>query len=259
MSRFGNLEFGERRPHEVRQQELACDEGLQAQAAEEALRRGDFELALRAFARVLESNPQNPHAWVGQVRMLIELGDFEEAKNWADQAAARFPREPEVLAAKAVALARTGDLKAALLFSDAAIEERGDTPYIWLARGDVLLARKERRADYCFSKALAVTPRDWLWPWLASRIHSWYRRFSVALRLISQALALDGAQAVIWLQMGRCQMALGLASAAADSFDQARQLDPRCPALGEALADLRNVSWWHRWLGWWRRGRPAGS
>jgi len=63
--------------------------------------QGDFEHALRAYARVLEYNSQNPAAWTGQVRMLIELGEFHEAKVWADKALERFAHEPELLAAKA--------------------------------------------------------------------------------------------------------------------------------------------------------------
>src|SRR2546425_8003043 len=159
MSRFNNLEFGGELDGEQQNQShqqpaspkaIVRDEAFYLAEARTAFENGQFDVALRAYAKVLEFNPRNPAAWAGQVRMLIELEEFQEANLWADKALERFANEPELLAAKAVALARLGDLKAALVYSDAAIEERGDTPYVWLARGDVQLAREEKRAAGCF-------------------------------------------------------------------------------------------------------------
>ena len=253
MSRFGNLEFDGRTNRQSEDTTLVSDETRCLREAETAFRGGDFESALRQFARVLEYNPQSAAAWGGQVRMLIELGEFAEAKRWADNAVERFPHDAEVLAAKAVALARLGDHKAALAFSDAALAEGGETPYVWLARGDVLLARAEKRADYCFTRACSGAPLDWLWPWLASRVHYFHRKFSLALKLISQAVALDGGQAVVWAQMGRCQFALGLAAAGVASFAQASQRNPTCPDGLRAAEEWRDRSLWHRLVGGWRR------
>ena len=256
MSRFGNLEF-ERQSAAESVTEQVADEVRHLRDAEAAMRRGLFEQALRAYGRVIEANPHHAGGWVGQVRMLIELGQFAEAKAWADKALERFPHDPEALSAKAVALARLGDTKAALTFSDSAIEEQQATPYVWLARGDVLLARAEKRAEHCFAKALGLAAQDWLWPWLASRVHFFYRRFSLAMKLASQALALGGNQAVVWLQMGRCQLALGLAGVAGESFSHARELDPSCPDATAAAAEVGVCSPWERWArrirGWWVR------
>jgi len=252
MSRFGNLEFGQQANAQA-EGNTVSEEDRHSREAEAALRRGDFELALRYYGRILEANPQNAGAWAGQVRMLIEMGQFEQAKRWADNATERFPRDPEVLAAKAVALARQGDHRAALAFSDAALEEGGETPYVWLARGDVLLARAEKRAEYCFGKALAASPKDWLWPWLISRVLFFYRKFSLSLKLISQAVALDGGQAVVWAHMGRCQHALGLAGAAAASLAQAKQLDAACPEALMAVEDAQESGWGNRLAGLARR------
>jgi tetratricopeptide (TPR) repeat protein len=257
MSRFGNLEFEGRTNRQAEETALLSDEARCWQQAETALRGGDFESALRQFARVLEHNPQNSAAWAGQVRMLLELGEFAEAKRWADNAAERFPHEAEVLAAKAVALARLGDHQAALAFSDAALAEGAQTPYVWLARGDVLLARAEKRADYCFTRACSGAPLDWLWPWLASRVHYFHRKFSLALKLINQAMSLDGSQAVVWTQMGRCQFALGLAGAAKASFAQAGQLNPACPDAQRALDEWRERGLWSRVAGGLRRWWPG--
>ena len=256
MSRFGKLEFGSGQGDELSPSHRGPDEAKCLKEANDAFTQGNFEGALRLFARALEHNQTNPSAWTGQVRMLIELADFQQAKQWADRALELFPRDAELLAAKAVALARLGDLPAAMAFSDAAVEREPQEPYTWLARGDVLLAKDEKGADYCFSKALAAAPGQWLWPWLASRIHLYYRRMALALKLISQAMALDASQSVIWAQMGKCQLALGLASAAQTSLEQARQLNPQSLEAATALEHLHGLDWWerlrgkaNRWLG----------
>ena len=252
MSRFNNLEFGGEAEEESAAQPLVKDEAYYLQQAQSAFESGDFEQALRSYAKVLEHNPQNAAAWTGQVRMLIELGEFREAKLWADKALEQFAHEPDLLAAKAVALARLGDIKDALAFSDAAVEERGDTPYVWLARGDVLLAAKRRQAAFCIEQAVARA-RGWFVHWLASRIYYYYRKFSLALQMAQQGLALDATRSVIWLQLGHCQTALGLVALATESFEQVRQLDPHNREVAAALLGSARASTRQRMSRLWRR------
>lgn len=254
MSRFVNLELGEESEDHSRdsaQQPIKGELHFLAEA-QGAFENGNFESALRLFAKVLEFNPHNPAAWTGQVRMLIELGEFKEARLWADKALENFPNEPELLAAKAVALARCGDLQGALAFSDSSIEEHGDTPYVWLARGDVLLARKESRADFCFEKALTRAPHDWFLAWLAGRIRFYYRQFALALKLMQQALEANANHFLLWLELGRCQQALGLAGPARHSYEQAKQLHPHHPEVMRAFRELAHVGGFARFCGWWR-------
>ncbi|MGN6643323.1 MAG: tetratricopeptide repeat protein [Verrucomicrobiota bacterium] len=255
MSRFVNLELGgefEEQPHET-QKALAKDEAYYLNEARTAFENGSYEPALRFYSKVLEFNPNNATAWTAQVRMLIELGEFREAKLWADKALERFPTEPELLAAKAVALGRSGDLHGALAFSDASIEERGDTPYVWLARGDVLLARKEPRADYCFEKALLLAPRDWFVAWLAGRIRFFYRQFALALKSFQRAVELNAGHFRFWLELGRCQRALGLTGLAKTSLAQAMQLNPQCREASLELIRVTETGIWSRLCGWLRR------
>jgi len=126
-------------------------------------------------------------------------------------------------------------------------------PYVWLARGDVLLARKERRADFCFERALALAPQAWLWKWLVSRIYFFYRQFSRSLKLAQEALAMDATQAVLWVQFGRSQLALGLLDSASNSFEQARQLDAHCLIPQTELSELVERGAWTRLRGWCRQ------
>ncbi len=254
MSRFGNLEFGgEHEDHSDHQPgPVLKGETHFCAEAQSAFENGNFESALRLYSKVLEFNPQNATAWTGQVRMLIELGECQEARLWADKALEKFPHEPELLAAKAVALGRSGDLQSALAFSDASIEERGDTPYVWLARGDVLLARQEARADYCFEKALSLLPKDWFVTWLAARIRFYYEQFALALKLMQQAVEANTGHFLLWLELGRCQQALGLVGPARHSFTQAQQLQPHHPDVAVAFRDLAGVNIFSRVTGWCR-------
>jgi tetratricopeptide (TPR) repeat protein len=257
MSRFSNLEFDNNLGEQSSSGPTVKDAQFYLAQGHTAFHCGRFEEALRNYAKVLEDDPRCAPAWTGQVRMLIELGEFKEAKLWADKALESFPSEAELLAAKAVALARSGDIKAALTFSDAAVETQGNTPYVWLARGDVLLARAEKRAEFCFEKALVLAAHDWFVFWLACRIHYYYRKFSRALRLAQQALELDAARPVVWLQFGRCQLALGLPQAATNSFEHARELDPSCEPAASDLSDLSGAGLWTRLRGWWRQAFDA--
>jgi tetratricopeptide (TPR) repeat protein len=259
MSRFNNLEFSEEFDGQFKHEQsggarpAVKDEAHYLSQAQSAFESGQFEEALRHYAKVLEFNPTNPIAWAGQVRMLIELNEFEEAKQWSDKALERFPNEPELLAAKAVTLARLGDFKAALAYSDASLEERGETPYVWLARGDVQLAREERRADYCFERAIALAPRDWFVRWLAARVHYYYKKFALAVKLLQQALELNSGQGVLWLQLGSCQQALGLVAPAKVSFQNAREFSSHSREADAALRKLYQVGFREKLLGWCRR------
>lgn len=255
MSRFVNLEFdgGLESEHRSGTGSVVKDEDYYLDRASDAFQQGRFAQALRFFARVLEFNPANVVAWSGQVRMLIELGEFPEARLWADKALERFPHDSDLLAAKAVALARLGDRQAALAFSDASMQERGDTPYVWLARGDVLLACKEKRAEYCFARATGLALNDWQVRWLASRIFRFYQKLATALKYAQEALALDGARAVVWLQLARCQWSLGLAAYATGSLARVVELDSSLPELAEARAEMSRQGLWTTLRSSWKR------
>jgi len=253
MSRFNHLEFSEHFEEQSSSTPAIKDGQYYLAQARQAFESGRFEEALRAYAKVLEFDPQCAAAWTGQVKMLIELRENHEAKLWADKALELFPNEAELLAAKAVALARSGDLQAALTFSDAAVEAQGNTPYVWLARADVLLARAEKRAEFCFGKALTLAAQDWVVHWLACRIYCYYQKFSRGLQLAQKALEMDATKAVVWLQFGRCQLALGLPQVAATSFAHARELDPLCQADSSEISDLAQSGLWRRLRGWWRQ------
>jgi tetratricopeptide (TPR) repeat protein len=75
MSRFVNLEFGVQAGEQTPAGTAGVvkDEAFYQREAQSAFESADFEKALRAYAKVLEFNPQNAAAWTAQVRMLLEL------------------------------------------------------------------------------------------------------------------------------------------------------------------------------------------
>lgn len=256
MSRFSHLELSGSEGHLPTRPAAEREDLARLEEARTAFENAEFERALRAYAKAIESNPQAPAAWAGQVRALIELGECGEAGLWADKALERFPGDAELLAAKAVALGRLGQLDEALALSDASVQREGDTPYVWLARGDVLLARDEARADHCFDKAFLLAARDWVVRWLAARIRAHHRQFAVALRHVQQALELRADHPVLWMFAGRCQQELALLGAARASFTHALQLDPGRLEARHALLALDNTGIFTRLAGWWRRTIP---
>jgi tetratricopeptide (TPR) repeat protein len=252
MSRFENLEFGQEFEGEFRESVSSKDEDYYLSGARKAFAEAEFEKALRWYAKVLEFNPQNAAAFAGQVRALIELREFHEAKAWATKALEHFPHDPELLAVKAVALGRAGELDEAMALSDASVEERGDTPYVWLARADVLLARHAGHADFCFDRALALARGDWFIAWLAARIRRYYKQFVAAIKLLQQALEWDATRFVLWLELGQCQLALGLAGAAGKSLHQALELKPDCTEARSAMTRASTAGIASRVAGFWR-------
>jgi Flp pilus assembly protein TadD len=255
MSRFVNLEFGGQAGAQTPAEAppVVKDEAFYQREAQSAFEEADFEKALRSYAKVLEFNPHHAAAWTGQARMLLELDRCDEANVWADQSLERFPREADLLAVKAVLLARRGEMQNALAFSDAAVGENGASPYVWLARAEVLLAAREALADYCIDKALMFAPGDWVTAWQGARIRVRHGQYSLALRLLQQAVEWNPGHWLVWLELGRCQEALGLMGAAQKSFTQARELNRQDRAAALAMNRLSSHGTGDRLRGWWRR------
>ncbi|HIL71751.1 MAG TPA: tetratricopeptide repeat protein [Verrucomicrobia bacterium] len=246
MSRFSNLEFGDQSEQAGGFRQGLRDDNHYMKMAVQGLENGDFKMALKHYSRVLEYNPDVVGAWLGQVRMLVELKEYQGAGMWADKALERFPNAPDLLAAKAVTLARSGEADSALAFSDASIEAGGGSAYVWMARGDVLLAcrEKEQASRFCFEKAVSIEADDWVVPWLISRIYRIYKKFALAMNPIRRAVELQAGHGILWLQLGYCQQDLGLFNAAGQSFTQARELIPENIEIIQALLDHSQMGWW---------------
>src|ERR1035441_1363716 len=71
--------------------------------------------------------------------------------------------------------------------------------------------------------------------------------------LLQQAIDLNAAHFLLWLELGQCQQALGLVGPARNSFNQAKQLNPKCHEANLALTRLSGSGIRSRLRGWWRR------
>ena len=237
MSRFGNLEFGDAKSRPIK---AGADgtpirsAGYFLEQAEKLYLAGDFELALRNYSRALEHNPAEYEGWFGQLRMLIELAEYEEALLWADKALEYYPEHPDLLATKSVASTRSGRLDKAMAYTDNALSQKGGTPYVWLARAEVLLERGSATAAHCVSNAVAAgnaSPRVEL---EAGRTLLRAGHCAAALGYLRKAAGLLPGSALAWLELGRCQAALGFPETAM-TLSQCLTLRPNWPPAREAL------------------------
>src|SRR5204862_6407311 len=97
-----------------------------------------------------------------------------------------------------------------------------------------------------------LAPKDWFIAWLAARIRFYYKQFILAVKLLSGAVEWNPDRFTPWLELGRCQQAIGLIGPAGHSFTQARQLNPACHEAGLALTALAQTGLFAQLRGWWR-------
>ncbi|MBK9127014.1 MAG: tetratricopeptide repeat protein [Phycisphaerales bacterium] len=258
--RFTNLEFESPRAEQRATEQVRAGQDLPATLlarARQADEWGRFEEALRLYTRALGEDRALVVAWVGQVQMLVQLDECHEARVWSEKALQLFRNHGDLLAAEAQAVARLRDLKTARRLSDNAMQSAGDSPWRWVVRGEVLLAAGQRLAESCFEKAVQSPAADWFDHVVVARVLQHYRRFAAAVRYVKQAVTLQPEHGYPWLLLGQCQVQLGLASAARDSFGHAAELAPEWTEPRSALDALERSSvlggLLRRLLGWRRR------
>ena len=257
MSRFANLEFDDAKQQRRRAE---ADAGSPARDAthfygrgQQAWLNGDFEVALREFSRSLEQHSAFYEGWFGQVRMLIELGEFEEALLWTDKALELFPEHPSLLAAKAVAWCRAGALDKALAYSDNAISQKGAGPTVWLARAEVMFARRSSTAEHCLRNAVNTAGTSVPMVRLeAGRLLLRAGKYLAAMDHLRQASADLPKSALLWLEIGRGQVALGVPEAET-TLTQCLTLRPGWGAAKRALERYRRRGLFGRLRGLFRR------
>jgi len=88
---------------------------------------------------------------------------------------------------------------------------------------------------------------------LVARVRYFYEQFAAALKLMQQAVELNAGHFLMWLELGRCQQALGFAGPATVSFNRARELNPRSDDVRAALLNVSKTGVWLRLCGWCRQ------
>ncbi|MCB9777526.1 MAG: tetratricopeptide repeat protein [Alphaproteobacteria bacterium] len=101
---------------------------------------GDLQSALRLYGRALEEDRDHVPAWLGQVRVLLDMHQPEEAATWLEQAANVVGEVPGVLALRALAAVGRGAFDDARAWSDRAMKAGPDVAEVWLSRAAVVYA-----------------------------------------------------------------------------------------------------------------------
>ncbi|MDD3625722.1 MAG: tetratricopeptide repeat protein [bacterium] len=167
MGRFDWLEMPDDKKKKKKESNLFEDKSAEAfmKRAEEELRTGNFDDALRYFSRALGEDSNLEDAWFWQTWILIQLNEIKEARTWVDKGLEKFPHSVNLLSAKGMLMTLLGDFDRAAAYLDSAIEKKGDAIFPWLYRGYLLLQEKPMRnfkhAQACFFKADEGWSKDW--------------------------------------------------------------------------------------------------
>ncbi|UCG30543.1 MAG: tetratricopeptide repeat protein [candidate division WOR-3 bacterium] len=100
--------------------------------------RGFYMDGLTGYARVLRQEEHHVDAWVGQIRILVDVGRYEAAVFWADEVIKRLGEIDVLRYAKAFALAYGGMVEEAKRIINVPVGP-DEASYIWLLRGEVFL------------------------------------------------------------------------------------------------------------------------
>ena len=204
---------------------------------------GDFEHALRLFTRCLEQDRSAVAAWVGQVRMLVELDELREASLWVDKALELFRNQGELLAVKAQAQLRLGDRPMALATSDRALKAPGSSAWRWLVRAGVLFAQSQRAAKTCLQRALEQEHAELSDRVRAVRLLLHEGQAGLALEQIRRVLGDHPAVGPFWYLLGRCQQELGWPEDATTSYQRCLELQRDHRQALAALSALQDAPW----------------
>jgi tetratricopeptide (TPR) repeat protein len=135
---------------------------------------GFYGSALRYFALALNVDKKQVDAWVGQIRVMVDIGKFEEAIFWADEGLKHFPGSVMMEFAKAFALTYIGKIEEAKRIVNKPIK-KNEPSVLWFYRGEIIINIRlnflqkifkpykgigKIGAFFCFIKALESNPKD---------------------------------------------------------------------------------------------------
>lgn len=212
------------------------------EAALKAELAGDAETALRQYSAALGEDPLLLDAWIGQLRMLVELEEYPEAEMWAGKALEHYPDNPQILSVKAVALCRMGRTIEARDLSDAALANKGERELVWLCRGEVMMDDARAAAEDCLEHAVRVSGSQSLTRLRAGIICCRHGRHKPALAYLEKTVAVLPQSAQAWYWLGMARRELGMESQALLAFRQAVDLVPHNRRFLEALSNRLSLS-----------------
>ena len=263
MGRFNSLEFGQQNaavqavqnaPESKFHGEKIKDAQYFIDGADKAFYCFDYEEALKLYSKALGIDGGAVPAWSGQAFSLINLAEYHEADMWLRKTIELVGESQPVLALQALTHARTGDFDRACGYADAALEAVGNSPLPWIVRGEIFFYAR-RNAEHCFEQACGAAGRDWQIRCLIADSCMFCDRkklAAMAVKFLKPMLEIYPANPEIWLRLGRCHTALGMAGEAAAAFDQVSSLAPGLIILPKFYAEINKIGVLNRLLGHFR-------
>ena len=238
MGRFDHIAQEEPQASAQSADEFGCDHFLEQAGWE--LRRGRYEMALKAYGRALERDRARPEAWAGQARALLEMGQPREALTWLEQAVKVAGERPVFHALRAIASARLGKPEDALAWSDRAMRLGPDEPDVWLARAEALyLQAQATAARRCLDKAHEREPGSGA-ARRCGEVALGSGDLACARTWLERALARAPEDPLVALRLGVYWERVGDLARARVELQRALALEPGLTPASLALADLRD-------------------
>jgi tetratricopeptide (TPR) repeat protein len=190
------------------------------------------ELALRAYERAIESDPENPEGWHGK-------GTVLKAQGKLDDALTAFQRASEVDKAFIAGLldageiyVECGDPDRALGFFERAKKAHRSDPRPWIAIGGVHEWRLEyEKARAAYEQATKIDPQDaWSWNALGISLHN-LNRLDAALESYQRAVEVDPEYGWAYHNLSSVFLQLNRFDEAIQAINRAIELEPQNDAF----------------------------
>lgn len=198
--------------------------------ADEKLKKGDFDNALKYYSRALGEDANIEEAWFQQVWILIQFDELKQSEIWANKALEKFPNSVGLLALKGLLRGFLGDFEKALAYLDNSISKKGNHRFCWLARAYVLLLQKPnlnyKAASRCFLKAIESGSKDW---WFLLQVAAVYIETgypSESMELLNKVKKIKSNSPYFHYIMSRTYMELGFPNEAQEKITKALTIYP---------------------------------
>lgn len=209
-----------------------------------ALRRADFEAAIKKCTDELSLNPQNPPLLRKRGEAKRKLSQYKEAVADFNAALALQPKFPLALAGRGAARRAMGDLEEALRDFDAALKLEPHNALVLIDRGSARYAlgrSQDALADA--EAALKIRPHSVTALQLRGELRRKLGKHQEAISDFDAALQFDPQHVPALAGRGAARRALGLRAEAIADYDAALALAPRNTAVlagrGAARLELR--------------------
>jgi protein O-GlcNAc transferase len=198
-----------------------------------------MRLALGAYDRALQRNPNLIEAWLGRAQVLSELGRYAEAVDSCDRAIANKPELAPVHLLRAKLLVDSGHPEAALDGIDRLLATVPGCAEGWLGRGNILFhLKRNREALDAYERSLSLKvglPEAWLG---RGNALNELNRHEDALAAFDRALVSNPDFAGAWVGRGNAFNALNRYDDALTAYDKALALVPNLPEASLGRGNL---------------------